>query len=188
MAINKKAHLRTIIQRCVCCYSIHFYIPVPIINAERVCKFTCKRAEEDCSASVARSATRCVSPASSKVPKHASGSMRPIISTHIAFYDIPVMAPLPQTPCKICLFALLNLQNPFRWTHRFKFCWTHYTAFWCVCEWGFNKFSKLFAIGRFCLLNYTTAVFCALLVSKLTFANIVLIFVKKGSQTAQNTA
>ena len=33
-------------------------LPAPIIDAERVCKFTCKRAEEDCSVSVARSATK----------------------------------------------------------------------------------------------------------------------------------
>ena len=33
-----------------------------IIDSERVCKLACKRAEEDCSASVAWSATRCKAP------------------------------------------------------------------------------------------------------------------------------
>ena len=34
-------------------------LPAPIIDAERVCKLACKRAEDDCSTSVVYNTTRC---------------------------------------------------------------------------------------------------------------------------------
>ena len=50
-----------------------------IIDRARVCKLACKRAEEDCSASVARSATRCKAPSlKQSAEAQRARSMRPI--------------------------------------------------------------------------------------------------------------